>query len=208
MPVSRRAISSTLAVNSLMLSRLFVNRRGQLAPGLRRQTVALFDEAARRSGDDRERRAQIVRDGRQQRVAQLLRRHADFGFLRDFDEVDALECERDLRGERIQQAALLGHEDQPFVARREREYAAIAHRRAQRNVVDRRYRQACRCRARPAASDRVPTARPRDRRSATRLPGRPVRCATLPRGRAAAMSRVPRTRRERAARRSRRSAAR
>ena len=100
------------------------------------RSVALFDEAARRAGDDRERRAQIVRDGRQQRVAQLLRCHADFGFLRDFDEVDALECERDLRRERIQQAALLGHEDQPFIARRERQHAAIAHRCAQRHIVD------------------------------------------------------------------------
>ncbi len=89
----------------------------------------------------RERRAQIVRDGREQRVAQLLRRHAEFGFLRDFDEVHALERERDLRGERIEQPALLGHEDQPFVARRQREHAAIAHRRAQRDVVDRRTRQ-------------------------------------------------------------------
>ena len=110
--------------------RLFEDRFGQFPPRFVGQIRSLFDEAARGAGDDGERRAQVVRDRRKQRIAQAFRRDAEFGFLSDLDEVDAFERERDLRGERFEQPLLFRHEDQTFVARLQRQHAAIAHRRA------------------------------------------------------------------------------
>ncbi len=59
-----------------------------------------------------ERRAQVVRERGEQRIAQPLGLHADQRLLRDLDVVHALERDRGQRGERVELPPLLGHEQQ------------------------------------------------------------------------------------------------
>ena len=93
------------------------------------------------AGQRRQRRAQVVRDRAQQRVAQPLRLHLHRRLLRDVDVVDALQRDRQQRREGVEQPALLRHVQPLRIAQRQRDDAAHAHRRLQRHVEHRAGRQ-------------------------------------------------------------------
>ena len=91
-----------------------------------------------RAQDARQRRAQIVRDGREQGVAHALALHGDLGLLRHLHKMHTLQGQGDLAGTGIEQAALLGH---PQLLRRtqlQHQHAARAHGRHQRHIKRRR----------------------------------------------------------------------
>ncbi|KEH09535.1 hypothetical protein GY14_12305 [Delftia tsuruhatensis] len=94
-----------------------------------------------RAQDGGQRRAQVVRDGRQQGVAHALALHGDLGLLGHGHEVLTLQRQRHLAGTRLQQALLLGHLQALGRTQLQHQYAPHAHGRRQRHVAGRRGRQ-------------------------------------------------------------------
>ena len=139
-PDCRRAMSSRLLTCELMrsaASRIEPRELGlpAVAGRLRhRQRVGHADQRGQR-------RAQVVRDRGEQRVAQALRLHLHRRALRHVHVVDALQRDRQQRRAGVEQAALLGPGQARRVARLDRQHAAHAHRRLQRQVEDGRGRQ-------------------------------------------------------------------
>ena len=161
-PDCRRAMSSRLFTCELMRSAASRIDRASSAcrpPGddsRHRQRVGHADQR-------RQRRAQVVRNRGQQRIAQALRLHLHRRALRHVDVVDALQRDREQRRAGVEQAALLRPGQPRRVARLDRQHAAHAHRRLQRQVEDGRRPARCWCRARPPRRGRTPIARRRCR---------------------------------------------
>jgi hypothetical protein len=122
--------------------------------------------AERRScaADRGERRAQVVRDGREHRAAHLFRAGVKNRRSGDLGEIDALERHGPLTRERLEQVPLLGIERTAGLARKEGDHARGPLARHDRNAH------------RPRSGDRV---RPQTRRPAV-LEG-PARDAEIPR---------------------------
>ena len=101
----------------------------------------MLGERAARARDDRQRRAQIVRDRREQRIAQALGFGRDarrFGLL---GQLRALHREPELSGKRFEQMTLLGQQDAPPVRRQHGEHAEPLTLIAQWNIQRWRRRQ-------------------------------------------------------------------
>ena len=162
-PDCRRAMSSRLLTSEFMrsaASRIAARRSRPCAP---RRAALRHRQRLGHADQRRQRRAQVVRDRGQQRIAQPLRFHLHRRPLRDVDVVDALERDREQRRAGVEQPALLGA--QPAApgsrarspARRAGASAPSAARRAPAS------RAACRCRARRPRRGRRPIARCRGR---------------------------------------------
>jgi len=82
----------------------------------------------------RQRGAQIVRDRRQQRIAQPFGLHLQRRILRDLHVVGALECDGDQPGDSVEQPALFGTEQARACLGFDRHKAAQPHRRLQGQV--------------------------------------------------------------------------
>ena len=101
-------------------------------------TACGIRKCAAGAGDHRERRAQVVRDRRQQCVAQALGLGLDPRRFRACGELDALERQRDLAGKSLEQVALLGKQHAAPVGRLHCEHAQCRVRAQQRQVQRRR----------------------------------------------------------------------
>ena len=111
----------------------------QVLRRLQLDRIELGARARERLGQANQRRqwrAQVVRQGRQQRVTQPLGLHAHQRALRDFDVVHAFERDRGQRGEGVELLALFGDQDPALQLGFDREHAARAHRRHQGQVED------------------------------------------------------------------------
>ncbi len=84
-----------------------------------------------------ERRTQVVRERGEQRVAEPLGFHLNQRLLGHLDVMHALERDRGERGKRVELPLLLGDQQDPAILGLDREHAARAHRRAQRQVEER-----------------------------------------------------------------------
>ena len=91
------------------------HRREQLAAVLFRQRLRELLQRARRAHDRGERRLQIVRDRGQQRRAQPVGLGRELGPVDIGDKLDALDGDRRLVGQRIEQPLLLGRQQRTLL---------------------------------------------------------------------------------------------
>ncbi len=111
------------------------------SPRRRLQRRAVAGQRAGRARDHRQWRAQVVRDRREQRVAQALALRRDARRRRLFAQGRSFPGQRNLSGERLEQVPLLGQQDAPPVRRQHAEHAERPPRAAQRQVDGGRGRQ-------------------------------------------------------------------
>ena len=105
---------------------------------MRRPLRRMWQGRLGRAQNARQRRAQIMRDGREQGVAHALALHGDLGLLRHLHKMHTLQCQGNLAGTGFKQTALLGH---PQLLRRTQlqyQHAARAHGRHQWHIKCRR----------------------------------------------------------------------
>ena len=181
------------------LRRLIDDALRQLAPRVGRQPRVRLRQAARRAADHRQRRTHVVRDRRQQAVAHRFGLGGDRRRLRLFGQARALERERELAGEGVEQMRLLGQQDAARIRRQHGEHArARGARHRCRSAADnaRGFRAACSCRALQAARAPAPTARPTHRHRAA-MPAPAANAAAAARRAHRAAGRLPATRRPR-----------
>ena len=112
-PDSKRVRSSTFEMSSDISWARRSMRVGERAARRLIERVAVLRERAAGTRHDRERRAQVVRDRRQQRVAQALALRGDARGLGLRGELLALERQADLPGEGFEQVQLLGQRHAP-----------------------------------------------------------------------------------------------
>ncbi|EWS54666.1 hypothetical protein X551_02511 [Methylibium sp. T29] len=108
--------------------------RAECPRHLLRLALRAVDQGVGQAVERRQRRAQVVRQRRQQRVAQALRLDLDRRLLRHLDVVHALQGDRGQHRKGLELAALLGDQQQPRLRGLQRQHAARAHRRLQRQV--------------------------------------------------------------------------
>ena len=112
---------------------------------------AARDQRRRGAGHRGERRAQVVRDRSEQRVAQRLALGRDARAGRRLREPRALERQADLARERLEQVPLLGQQHAPRIARLHGQHTEAAAPIAERQIERRRGRQRIGAQARAAA---------------------------------------------------------
>ena len=175
-PDSKRVRSSTLEMSSdISRARASMVRASAVASALVERRPMLRERAAR-ARHHRQRRAQVVRDRCQQRVAQALALRRDARRLGHRREPLAFEREADLSGEGFQQVKLFGQQHQTAVVRQDREHTQQAPRRRPTADRARVLRAACRNRTPRAGRDPAPTAQ-RPGRYRDRIPHRASRGA-------------------------------
>ncbi len=99
-----------------------------------RQRRLLAHKGVRHADQAGQRGAQVMRHGRQQRIAQPLGFHADQRLLRDFHIVQAFQRNGNERGIGLDLAARVRIQEQTATRGRQRQHAARAHGRLQRQV--------------------------------------------------------------------------
>ena len=106
--------------------RLLAHRARQRPPIGIAQRIEIAGERGGAAGDGGQRRAQVMRDRRQQRVADRFGLGAYLGRLRVGGEIGALQCQSDLGRECLEQPVLLRQGDAPRILRQHREHAERA----------------------------------------------------------------------------------
>ena len=144
-PDASRVMSSRLRTRRLSRWPLRgSSRRGHARAAAVERRLRL-EERAGGPGDDRERRAKIVRDGAEKRAPEPLGLDLDLGLLRLLGEARALERRRNLVGEDVEQRALLGVGEAVRIVRRDAEHADVALRSPREASRARAPKEACRC---------------------------------------------------------------
>ena len=160
-PLSSRAMSSRLPTSALSSRACATMARAasRLRPS-RQVRLQRFGQRDQRG----ERRAHVVRDGAEQRIAQALRFDLDHRALRHVHVVHPLQRNGDLARQRVELLRLLRNQQPARLRGLQRQHAAHAHRRLQRHVVPALRRQ-CGGAPGPRAARGGRPSRPRWRRS-------------------------------------------